>query len=54
MIDRAKRLEPSLGAREFADAGQRLDGLADEVFARYGLGPEDVAVIRERFTAGPR
>ena len=28
--------------------------LSDKVFARYGLGPEDVTRQRERFAAWPR
>jgi hypothetical protein len=46
----ARRLDPGLEGRDFADAGQRLDQLPDQVFAAIGLGGEDIAVIRQRFT----
>jgi hypothetical protein len=49
----ARRLDPGLGGRDFADAGQRLDQLPDHAFAAIGLGREDVAIIRQRFTAWP-
>jgi hypothetical protein len=48
----ARRLDRGLEGRDFADAGQRLDQL--RAFAAIGLGREDVAIIRERFTAWPR
>jgi hypothetical protein len=50
----ARRLDPGLQGRDFADAGQRLDQLPDQVFAAIGLGGENIAVIRQRFTAWPR
>jgi hypothetical protein len=54
LIGFARRLDPGLTARDFADAGQQLDHIDDEAFTRYGLGPHQVAVVRERFTAWPR
>ncbi len=54
LIAMARRLNPGLESRDFADAGRQLDRMPDRVFARYGLGPEDVARLRERFTAWPR
>jgi nucleotidyltransferase AbiEii toxin of type IV toxin-antitoxin system len=54
LIGLAKRLDPGLGDRDFADAGRQLDRLPDAVFARYGLGPPDVARLREQFAAWPR
>jgi len=54
LISFARRLDPGLENRDFADAGRQLDRMPDRVFARYGLGPEDVARLRERFTAWPR
>jgi hypothetical protein len=54
MIGLARRLDPGLTDRDFADAGLRLDQWGDGVFAVFGLGPEDVAVLRERFAAWPR
>ena len=50
----AVALDPGLTAEDFADAGQRLDRLGDDRFARYGLTQEDVTRLRERFTAWPR
>ncbi len=54
MIGFARRLDPCLTDRDFADAIRRLDQWGDGVFAPYGLGPADVAVLRERFAAWPR
>lgn len=54
LIALARQLEPGLEDEDFADAGRRLDRLSDKVFARYGLGPEDVTQLRERFAAWPR
>jgi Nucleotidyl transferase AbiEii toxin, Type IV TA system len=54
LIGFARRLDPGLTDRDFADAGQRLDRLGDGVFARYGLGPQDVATLRKRLAAWPR
>jgi Nucleotidyl transferase AbiEii toxin, Type IV TA system len=50
----AVALDPGLTAEDFADAGQRLDRLSDDRFARYGLTPEDVTRLREQFAAWPR
>jgi Nucleotidyl transferase AbiEii toxin, Type IV TA system len=50
----ALTLDPGLTAEDFADAGQRLDRLGDDRFARYGLTQEDVTRLRERFAAWPR
>lgn len=47
-------LDPGLTAEDFAYAGQRLDRLGDDRFARYGLTPEDVTRLREQFAAWPR
>lgn len=54
LIGFAKRLDPGLEDRDFADAGRQLDRMPDGVFARYGLGPADVARLREQFRAWPR
>ena len=54
LITLARQLEPGLEDEDFADAGRRLDRLSYKVFARYGLGPEDVAQLRKRFAAWPR
>jgi hypothetical protein len=54
LISFARRLDPGLEARDFADAGRQLDRMPDGVFARYGLAPQDVARLREQFTTWPR
>jgi hypothetical protein len=54
LIGFAKRLDPGLEDRDFADAGRQLDRMPDGLFARYGLGPQDVAGLREQFAAWPR
>jgi hypothetical protein len=50
----AAALDPGLTAEDFAYAGQWLDRLGDDRFARYGLTPEDVTRLREQFAAWPR
>ena len=54
MIGFARRLDPGLTARDFADAGRRLDQWGDGVFAPFGLSPQDVSKLRKRFAAWPR
>jgi hypothetical protein len=54
LIDLARRLDPGLTGRDFADAGRRLDEVGDGWFASLGLGPEEIAVLRERFRVWPR
>jgi hypothetical protein len=54
MIGFARRLDPGLTARDFADAGRRLDRWGDGVFAPFGLSPQDVSRLRKRFAAWPR
>lgn len=54
MIGFARRLDPGLTDRDFADAGERLDRWGDRVFAPLGLGPREVARLRDRFAAWPR
>ncbi len=54
VIGFARRLDPGLGRRDFADAGRRLDKMGDGVFAMYGLGPADVALLRRQFADWPR
>jgi Nucleotidyl transferase AbiEii toxin, Type IV TA system len=54
LIGFAKRLDPGLEDRDFAEAGRQLDRMPDGVFARYGLGPADVAGLRDRFAGWPR
>jgi hypothetical protein len=54
VIGFARRLDPGLEDRDFAAAGQRLDGMPDEAFTSFGLGPGGVAVLRKRFADWPR
>jgi Nucleotidyl transferase AbiEii toxin, Type IV TA system len=54
VIGFARRLDPGLTDRDFADAGRRLDQWGDGVFAPFGLSPRDVARLRGRFAAWPR
>jgi hypothetical protein len=51
MIGFARRLDPGLTDREFTDAVERLDQWGDGVFTPFGLGPQDVALLRQRFAA---
>ncbi len=50
----ARRLDPGLTDRDFAEAVERLDQWGDGVFASFGLGSGDVAELRKRFAAWPR
>jgi hypothetical protein len=54
IIGFARRLDPGLTDRDFADAAERLDHWGDGVFASFGLGPAGVAELRARFGAWPR
>jgi hypothetical protein len=54
VIGFARRLDPGLGDRDFADAGRQLDRWADEVFAPYGLDGTAVAELREQLADWPR
>src|ERR1700733_9146558 len=46
LIALARRLDPGLTERDFADAGRQLDRMPDGLFARYGLTPADAAELR--------
>ncbi len=54
VISFARRLDPGLTRRDFADAGRRLDKWGDGIFAPFGLSHEEIARLRERFAAWPR
>jgi hypothetical protein len=54
VIGFARRLDPGLTRRDFADAGRRLDKWGDGIFAPFGLSQEEIARLRERFAAWPR
>ena len=53
-IGLARRLDPGLDDRDFADAARRLDQWGDGIFAPFGLRPADVAALREAFRDWPR
>jgi hypothetical protein len=50
----ARRLDPGLTDRDFAEAAERLDRWGDGVFASFGLGAAGIAELRSRFAAWPR
>jgi hypothetical protein len=54
VIGFARRLDPGLEDRDFADAARRLDRWGDGVFAVFGLGPAEIAALREAFRDWPR
>ena len=54
LIGFARRLDPGLTDRDFADAGRRLEQVEDGWFASLGLGGDEVAVLRQRFAGWPR
>lgn len=54
LIALARRLDPGLEGRDFAEAAQRLDQMPDSAFTAFGLTQRDVARMRERFAAWPR
>lgn len=53
LIGFARRLDPGLEGRDFAEAGQRLDQMPDYAFTSLGLSQQDVARLRERFAGWP-
>jgi hypothetical protein len=54
LIGFARRLDPGLTGREFADAGRRLDQLSDQRWTDLGFSPGQVTQMREQFAAWPR
>ena len=54
VIGFARRLDPGLTSRDFAEAAARLDQWGDGVFASFGLGPAEIAELRQRFADWPR
>ena len=54
VITFARRLDPGLEERDFADGGRRLDRWGDAIFVPFGLGADDVAALREAFAGWPR
>jgi nucleotidyltransferase AbiEii toxin of type IV toxin-antitoxin system len=53
-IGLARRLDPGLEYRDFADAARRLDQWGDGIFVPFGLSPEDVRALRKAFRDWPR
>ena len=53
-IGLARRLDPGLDDRDFADAARRLDRWGDAIFAAFGLSAADVAALRAAFRDWPR
>jgi hypothetical protein len=53
-IGLARRLDPGLDDRDFADAGRRLDRWGDSVFSPFGLDAAAVAALRAAFRGWPR
>ncbi|HEY3879393.1 MAG TPA: nucleotidyl transferase AbiEii/AbiGii toxin family protein [Trebonia sp.] len=53
-IGLARRLDPGLDDRDFADAGRRLDRWGDGVFAAFGLDAAAAAALRTAFRDWPR
>jgi len=54
VIGLARKLDPGLDDRDFADAGRRLDRWGDAIFAAFGLSDEDIAALRSAFRDWPR
>ena len=54
LIGLARRLDPGLEGRDFAEAAQRLDQMSDSAFTAFGLTPRDITKLRGRIAAWPR
>ena len=54
LITLARRLDPGLEDRDFADAGRQLDRMPDRVFRRYVHNPDEITRMRARFADWPR
>jgi hypothetical protein len=54
LLEMARRVDPALEDEDVSRAGRRLDRAPDAAFARYGLGPAEVARVRARFADWPR
>jgi hypothetical protein len=54
VIGLARKLDPGLDDRDFADAGRRLDRWGDAIFVPFGLGAADIAALRATFRDWPR
>lgn len=54
LIEMARRRDPGLDDRDFAEAGRELDRMPESAFTHYGLGSQDIAAIRNAFRDWPR
>ena len=54
LIELARRRDPGLDDRDFAEAGRELDRMPESAFAHYGLGPQDITAVRNAFRDWPR
>ncbi len=54
LLDMARRVDPGLEDEDVPRVGRRLDRLPDEAFFPYELSSDEVAEMRQRFTAWPR
>ncbi|MGH3211296.1 MAG: nucleotidyl transferase AbiEii/AbiGii toxin family protein [Trebonia sp.] len=54
VIGLARRLDPGLDDRDFADAARRLDRWGDAIFTPFGLSAADIAALRAAFRDWPR
>jgi hypothetical protein len=54
VIGFARRLDPGLEDRDFADAARRLDRWGDAIFAPFGLAAADIVRLRAAFADWPR
>ena len=54
VLELARAADPALDPEDVAGAGRYLDRLDDARFARYGLGPDEIARLRQRLTEWPR
>ena len=54
LLDLARQIDPALDDGDIRAAGRYLDRIPDRRFARYGLGPADIAQVRRQLSAWPR
>jgi hypothetical protein len=54
LLKLASAVDPALFGEDIAAAGRRLDQTPGRAFAPYGLDADDVARLRQRFSAWPR
>ena len=54
LIELARRRDPGLEDRDFAEAGRELDRMPASVFAHYELNPDDIDALRGAFRDWPR